>query len=403
MNIEFGISKIDVTPQSPCRMGGYNRKGAWTDVLDPIEANASAVCVDLVPFILIELDSIMVSKDFSLSVKNAVSSKTGIDSSNIVVACIHTHSAPCYFKLAYEDTLPETELTSDLIGLATEAAVSAWASRSKATVSMEMLGIEGLYGNRNVQGGPADKQVSIFSFEDAQGGRPIGKMLFISAHPTILNGKSAVLSADLIGHVRQRLERKYGCPVLCVNGTCGDVSTRFYRQGEGVAELERTANELCAQIESKRERAALRVDTPRWGSINMKSVYDAKTDPDWIEMTNRIEAMDASPMRDFLLKRQQLKLSMGKIELELPSQFAVIGNCIFITMPCDTCSTLGLDFKRAFSQYNVFVIGYANTYCNYLVPQEDYGKYFETYNSRTPRGVADAFVARIIQAVGAAL
>lgn len=174
-------------------------------------------------------------------------------------------------------------------------------------------------------------------------------MLFISAHPTILNGKSAVLSADLIGHVRQRLERKYGCPVLCVNGTCGDVSTRFYRQGEGVAELERTANELCAQIESKRERAALRVDTPRWGSISMKSVYDAKTDPDWIEMTNRIEAMDASPMRDFLLKRQQLKLSMGKIELELPSQFAVIGNCIFITMPCDTCSTLGLDFKRAFS------------------------------------------------------
>ncbi len=258
MNIEFGISKIDVTPQSPCRMGGYNRKGAWTDVLDPIEVNASAVCVDLVPFILIELDSIMVSKDFSLSVKNAVSSKTGIDSSNIVVACIHTHSAPCYFKLAYEDTLPETELTSDLIGLATEAAVSAWASRSKATVSMEMLGIEGLYGNRNVQGGPADKQVSIFSFEDAQGGRPIGKMLFMSAHPTILNGKSAVLSADLIGHVRQRLERKYGCPVLCVNGTCGDVSTRFYRQGEGVAELERTANELCAQIESKRERAALR-------------------------------------------------------------------------------------------------------------------------------------------------
>ena len=120
-------------------------------------------------------------------------------------------------------------------------------------------------------------------------------------------------------------------------------------------------------------------------------------------MTNRIEAMDASPMRDFLLKRQQLKLSMGKIELELPSQFAVIGNCIFITMPCDTCSTLGLYFKRAFSQYNVFVIGYANTYCNYLVPQEDYGKYFETYNSRTPRGVADAFVARIIQAVGAAL
>lgn len=93
MNIEFGISKIDVTPQSPCRMGGYNRKGAWTDVLDPIEANASAVCVDLVPFILIELDSIMVSKDFSLSVKNAVSSKRAsiraISSSHAFIPILH--------------------------------------------------------------------------------------------------------------------------------------------------------------------------------------------------------------------------------------------------------------------------------------------------------------------------
>lgn len=403
MKVEFGIEKVNVTPESSCRMGGYNRSETWTDVLDNIEVNACSLRIDAVPFILIELDSIMVSREFALSVKASVSAKTGVDAGNITVACIHTHSAPCYFKLAFEETLPEAQLTERLAISAVDAGVSAWVNRKNAIVSMETLEVDGLYGNRNVKNGPADKSVTLFSFLSADGGTPLGSVMFISAHPTILNGKSRALSADLIGQVRLRLESKRGCPVLCINGACGDVSTRFYRQGDGAAELMRTADELCDQIELKRKKLDLRVDTPRWGSIAMRSVYDAASDPDWKWMTDRVENSEANPMKDFLLKRQQLKRSMGKIELELPSQFAVIGNCIFITMPCDTCSALGLDFKRAFVGFNVFIIGYANTYCNYLVPREDYGKYFETFNSRTPRGLADEFVSRVIRAVGALL
>ena len=98
MKVEFGIEKVNVTPEASCRMGGYNRSGTWTDVLDDIEVNACSLRIDAVPFILIELDSIMVSREFALSVKASVSAKTGVDAGNITVACIHTHSAPCYFS-----------------------------------------------------------------------------------------------------------------------------------------------------------------------------------------------------------------------------------------------------------------------------------------------------------------
>ena len=43
------------------------------------------------------------------------------------------------------------------------------------------------------------------------------------------------------------------------------------------------------------------------------------------------------------------------------------------------------------------IICYSNTYCNYLVPREEYGKYFETYNSRLARGEADRFIEEVIR------
>ena len=87
---------------------------------------------------------------------------------------------------------------------------------------------------------------------------------------------------------------------------------------------------------------------------------------------------------------------MSPINLTLVSHFAIFGNVFVITMPGDTLSGFGLKLKQAFPAFEVIVIGYANTYCNYLVPEEEYGKYFETFNSRTPRGACDRFVERII-------
>lgn len=196
--------------------------------------------------------------------------------------------------------------------------------------------IEGLYGNRNVQDGPADKSCTVLTFRTTTG-ETIGKLLNISTHPTILNGKSRVLSADLIGQTRLRLEEAWGCPVMCTNGTCGDVSTRFYRQGEGVPELTRTADALAEQILDGLSPVALKGPDPacdpvRTGVVRMPTLFDAETDPDWLAARDACQAMPEGPRRAFTEKRLELKRSLSPIKMTLIAHIAVAGT--WSSSPC---------------------------------------------------------------------
>lgn len=397
-----GFDKVDITPQRPCYMAGYNRPGMNESVLDSIQINSLCLTIEGMTFILVVLDSIMLDPTFCDRVKSEVSSRTNVHPSNITVACIHTHSAPAYFKLAFEDTHVEPELTDEAERRMVESACRAHACMKPATCTFEKMLVDGLYGNRNVKGGVEDKHCYLITFQ-GEDGAPIGAFFNVSAHPTILDGSSTALSADLIGQVRLRLEEALGCQVLCTNGTCGDVSTRFYRKSSGIDELNETAESLFSQVVAKKRRIVLHSAPPRSGSVSRPTTYDAHTDRDWAEMTARIQSdLDSpspQPMSAFLLDRQQRKLDMSPVSLELISQFYVFGSLIVVTMPGDVCSELGRRIKSAFPEHEVIVIGYANTYCNYLVPDCDYGKYFETFNSRTARGEADAFVQSVIGSI----
>ncbi len=383
-------------------MAGYSRTEPSDSVLDSIQINTVAFEIQNESFILCVLDSIMVEEEFCTQVKARVAQQTDTPAEHIVVSCIHTHSAPAYFKLAFEDTHVEPELRAGACNSMVESARRAHGSMREAHVELERMYVESLYGNRNVKGGVEDKSCQLLMFRDSSG-EPLGALFNLSAHPTILNGSSRVLSADLIGQARLLLEQQLKCPVACVNGTCGDVSTRFFRTTSGIEELTSTAQALVDQFMERREPIALTAGPVRCGRIERPCTYEAATDPDWQDMTARIQKdLDsANPNRSsaFLMDRQLRKRAMGAIHLTLISQFYLAGNLLIVTLPGDICSELGLRIKRAFSDLEVIIIGYANTYCNYLVPSSDYGQYFETFNSRLARGESDAFIESVIGSI----
>lgn len=399
--LKIAFARADVTPDFPCRMGGYNRSGLSEGVLDPIQLNVVAAQISGVPFMIVVIDSIMVSEEFALQVQARVGGYCGMPMAHIVTCAIHTHSAPAFFKLAFEDVAAEDELTGALLERTVSLASQAWSGLCPAECSIERMEVVGLYGNRNVQNGPADKTCTAMTFRDPNG-LVIGRLLNISAHPTILGADNRMLSADLIGQTRMRLEDAWGCPVVFTNGTCGDVSTRFYRQGSGVEELVRTADELSSQIKEGLAPIPFGGGVPVSGEIRMPVVYDAWKDEDCRRALEEAECDPSKPWNAFIVERIALKRRLSPMKMTLISRYMVVGNLVIITMPCDTCSALGLEIKRALEGYDVIIIGYANTYCNYLVPQDDYGKYFETMNARTARGQADCFVRRVIDSVRAA-
>lgn len=398
----IGFDKVDITPDSPCHMAGYGRPGVNDSILDSIQINSVVFSVDNQVFALSVLDSIMLEPSFCTAVKASVATRTGIDPSRITIACIHTHSAPAYFKLAFEDTHVEPALTQDAEKQMADSLHRAFNRMEPASLTFQKMQVEGLYGNRNVKGGVEDKACYLLTFHK-EDGSPLGAFFNISAHPTILNSSSSALSADLIGQIRLRLESKLGCCVVCTNGACGDVSTRFYRHSSGIEELMETSDALFQQITDKMHPLGITYGRPLFGSVSRATSYDAQSDPDWKEMTERIRtdlsSENPQPMSPFLMDRQERKLAMGVVSLVLISQFLIVGDLIIVTLPGDVCSELGRRIKDAFPCHEVIIVAYANTYCNYLVPADDYGKYFETFNARTARGESDAFVQSVIGSI----
>lgn len=376
-------------------MAGYGRKEKSTGVLDPIEINTIAFEQQGQLYLIGILDSILMGKEFCDEVRAQVAAQLQLAPEHITVSAIHTHSAPAFFKLTFEDTIVEAELQAGALQSMVDSMVRTAGALQECTVTLEKASIDGLYGNRNVKGGMEDKQVYLFSFFNQEGSR-IGAIFNISAHPTILDGSNYMLSADLLGHIRARLQTILGCRVAITNGCCGDVSTRFYRKSAGMEELEYTADAVVEQLMEKKQPCTLSGQTVASHTFSMLSHYDASTDPDWLAMTQEQQNQPDSPMKSLLLARQELKRSFGAYDLELIAQLRLFGNLLVVVLPGDILSGFGLQIKNAFPELEVMIVCYSNTYCNYFVPEEEYGKYFETYNSRLARGEADKFINEVI-------
>lgn len=395
LTMKIAFDKVDITPKRPCFMAGYSRKKQSEGILDPIEINSIAFNLNGHSFLISILDSIMLEEDFCMNVKKAVSNQTGIEVNDITISCIHTHSAPAFFKLTFEDTHVEPELTEMAKDEMISSLLRASQNMQECSVELESAMIEGLYGNRNVKGGSEDKEARLFKFynKDKQ---LIGSLCNMSAHPTILDGNSFLLSADLLGQIRLRLQNELQCPVAMLNGTCGDVSTRFYRQYSGIEELNFTADNFVKQFLEKKKICTINKGQVKTTTVEMVSHYDAETDEDWQKQMDMLSQVKDRQV-DLLIERLNLKKTFGAYDLKLISQIRIFGNIIFFILPGDILSTFGLLLKNTFKNYNVINVGYSNTYCNYFVPENEYGKYFETYTSRLAKGEAEKFINKIIE------
>ena len=89
-----------------------------------------------------------------------------------------------------------------------------------------------------------DRELTGFIFERTDGKRCL--VYNYACHPTVLNADNRLRTADLPGAVAARLHEFD--EVILLNGSCGDISTRFTRKGYGFAELDRFADIEAAAI-----------------------------------------------------------------------------------------------------------------------------------------------------------
>ena len=251
--LKAGMSRVDITPPQGLELAGYphyprNNTGAH----DPLYAACMYLENDGVEVAMVTLDLLFFSKKHVKTVRERVQAACGVPGANVMISCSHTHSGPWASGRLDIESLEAgkeqphgyvEELIQKIVKIISEAKANAFSAFFGAGIAL--CGAEsGIGGNRRIPGGPHDPTVSVIAVKD-ETGAVRGMFVNYTLHPTFIHEWSNVCTADYPCYLKMQLEEmEPGVIVGFAQGTSGNQSSRYYRQGESYDEAERVGRTL---------------------------------------------------------------------------------------------------------------------------------------------------------------
>ncbi len=395
-----GMSEVDITPKMDgLQLSGYAPRNS-TGVHDPIKAYAavfddrrrkSAICV---------VDVVGLNKALVESAKIRAADKTAMTPDRIIIASTHTHSAP---GLNTDNPLNQAwavELEDNLV----KAIIAADIDRRPAKIGIGGGEISGIGRNRrDPENGPADNEFKVVKIDDTDG-NPIGMIVNYACHATTLGLENQLITADYPGAVRDYVQNGLSekVPVMFLNGACGDVnpggysaeasamgklfSHRNFGQMEKYGEiLGKAVLEISGKIVTEGpldvQNGKIDVDMPakqlplpavaeeaakiaaeKFEKVKASNPSDEEFRAAWLE--NFYASSDADHAKQIFLNYP------GGI-IKNPVQGVAVGNMLFLALPGEIFTEIGLEIKEASPFEHTLIIGYANVKGGYFPTVKD--------------------------------
>jgi hypothetical protein len=241
--VAVGGAKVDITPELPIRLAGYqSRLAEATRVEAPLSARALAIGSDADgPVVLVTADVIAVSETMSDAVAAAVRAKhPGLTRERIAVCATHQHTGPAIagtIPFMFSRDLPAEEnarieryaarLQEKLIEVALAALADrrparlAWAQGTAEFAVNRRLIVDGKHtGYKATPGGPVDHALPVLRAVDAQG---VVRAVLVNyaCHCTTLKGGDNYVHPDWAGEAAKRIEGRHAGAVALVAIGCG--------------------------------------------------------------------------------------------------------------------------------------------------------------------------------------
>src|SRR5215217_1395925 len=232
-----GVGRVDITPPLTAPHASW---GAQVHVLpDGVEADlwATALVVDdgVTMAAWIDLDLVIVSRQESDAIRDAVATAIGIPVQAIRVSVTHNHAGPPPSAWnwtrqgqaaldGYYALLPEYAAGAARMAHAglRPARVAAGSGESRVAVNRREIAP----GGRPVTGvnpeGPIDPQVFVLRIDDREGG-PLAAIVGYTMHPTTLGPTNRLISPDWPGHLKRTVEAITGATCLFAQGATGNI------------------------------------------------------------------------------------------------------------------------------------------------------------------------------------
>ncbi len=329
----------------------------------------------------------------------------------LIINGTHTHSGPRFTKVRVSCRAAREEdcymgFVDYCVDLMHDLFFELEKELKPFTAGIAVVPIEGCYGNRNDLSLPADKDINLIAFNDEAGGR-IGMWMEMTTHSTIIFPKNPRMSGDLVGNVRTAVSEFFGCPVMPFVGCAGDSSTRCTRKRSDdpaldLSELRRLTSEVTEQVKEKAVFEELVID--RFEAAKMELSYSYVQDPE--SMRRRLvllekqieEEKNPQQLRLLLQSKRSLEQRiLGPYEAEdiLVGRAYHFGELKFGVFPGELVASLGLQIISHAPHDHHLVLGYTPDGVGYLVEREEYGKNFESINSKIPVGLPEVLTEMI--------
>ncbi len=251
--LKAGVTRKDITPPQGLELAGYPHYPRYnTGFHDPLYATCMLLQNETTTLAMVTLDILFFSKKHVKEVRKRVEEICGIPGGHIMISCTHTHSGPwASGRLDIESLEAGKEqpaeyvefLISTIVDAIKEAKENAFSASFASGI--EVCGAEsGVGGNRRIPGGPHDPLVSVLAVRDMEK-KVRGVFVNYTLHPTFIHEWSTVCTADYPAYLKLQIEEmEQEAIVGFTQGTSGNQSSRYYRQGESYDEAERVGRIL---------------------------------------------------------------------------------------------------------------------------------------------------------------
>lgn len=270
--VPVGAAKIDITPELPIRLSGYQgRPGEATRIGTPLAARALAIGADAdQPAIIIAAEIIGVSDAIRTQVVQALAASHRIAPERVAICTTHVHTGPALagvIPYMFSRDLPAEEaariarytatLTQKLIEVAQAAlkarqpGLLAW-GEGKADFAMQRRSVvDGKWRTfGTVPAGPADHALPMLRASDARGSvRAV--LAGYACHCTTLEGADNYVHHDWAGDAARRIETAHPGTIALVTIGCGADANPQPRGAKNVtAHGEKIATEVSRLLAS---------------------------------------------------------------------------------------------------------------------------------------------------------
>lgn len=369
LGIKIGLGTYEYSFSKGILMGGYmGRKDGSTGTHDPITARALIIDNGQTRLILIEADFIGLDKNRVIKLKQILAQNYQITADQIMIAIIHSHSAPLNINLFSKPSPQVPEMVDEGIIQAVDRAMKSLTPGQIEYLTGDITNVSFNRRDWDPLSAIVNNEVDIFQIKD-QNGLLRGILYNYSCHPVVMGPENLELSADWVffaqQYLRSNLEQKE-LFVMFMQGTPGNLNPwnvpfngtttpKTFKDCQMIGE--QVGTQLLTILKNSREKITIDSNSP----ITLLGITQIVDIP-----------MDDPDKAEFFGEFTEIVQENNVPFVRTVVQALRIGDIAIIGLPGEIFSETGINLKKAKIFPHTFVVGYANDYIGYAGPEKVY-------------------------------